>query len=226
MLARVLEDPNIDRPTAFPALPMMSFEMGKMTYDGDRKLPTLNKMAVVSPSNSSKFNYQYEPVPYNIEFEVAIAVKTTEDGTKIIEQILPFFTPDWTTTVNLIPEMEIVMDVPVILNDISCEDKYDGDFKDRRALVWTLKLTLKGYIFGPVKSSGIIKFANTTFYMPSTARARDGVGITEPAERVTVQPGLTIDGQPTSNIELTIPYRDIEATDDYGFITRIENIDE
>lgn len=225
MLARVLEDPDISRGSAAPAMPMISFEMGQMSYDGERKLNTLGRSTVKS-DEASMFRYQYNPVPYDIEFEVAIAAKNTEDGTKIIEQILPFFTPDWTTTVSLIPEMEVKMDIPIVLESVVCEDKYSDDFKERRAIIWTLKLKLHGYLYGPVKKTGIIKFANTTFYMPSVTDLKDAVGIAPGEERITVQPGLTANGEPTSNIALTIPYRDIEATDNFGYITQIENLDE
>jgi hypothetical protein len=170
----------------------------------------------------------------NFNFKVYIYAKHAEDGTKIIEQILPYFTPDWTTTVKLIPEMEIIMDIPVILNDIRYEDKYDSDFKERRAIVWTLDLTLKGYIYGPVKKSGIIKFVNTTFYIPNVpdGTLADSVGNTSPAERVTVQPGLLSNGSPVSwygaanSSTGTIPYAEIEANNDFGYITQIYNTDE
>jgi len=168
-------------------------------------------------------NYQYNPVPYNIEFKVSIYVKNTEDGTKIIEQILPFFTPDWTTTVKLIPEMEIVLDIPVILNDIKYEDKYDGDFKERRAIIWTLDLLLKGTLYGPVKKGGVIKFVEANFLIPANVDST-AVGNTPVSEYITIQPGLTANGTPTSNASLSIPYEEILATDDYGFITEITNV--
>lgn len=222
MLARVLEDPDISRQTAVPTLPMISFEMGQIRYDGTRKLNTVGKIAIKKDANT--FKYQYNPVPYNFEFKVYIYVKNTEDGTKIIEQILPFFTPDWTTTVKLIPEVEEVKDIPIILNDVKYEDTYDKDFKQRRAIIWTLDLTLKGYLYGPVKTSGVIKFINTTFYIPNgvpDGQLQNAVGNTSPSERITIQPGLTVNGTPTSNISLTIPYSEIEASDDYGFIDTI-----
>ena len=109
---------------------------------------------------------QYNPVPYNFDFNLYVYVKNAEDGTKIIEQILPFFTPDWTATVNLIPEMNIAMDIPIILNSISMEDTYDGSFEERRAIIWTLNFTVKSYIFPPVNTSaGIIRQANTSIYI-------------------------------------------------------------
>ena len=193
--------------------------MGQIRYDGTRKLNTVGKIAVKKDSNN--FKYQYNPVPYNFEFKVYIYVKNTEDGTKIIEQILPYFTPDWTTTVKLIPEVEEIKDIPVILNDVKYEDTYDKDFKERRAIIWTLDLTLKGYLYGPVKSAGIIKFINTTFYIPNgvpDGQLQNAVGNTSPSEKISIQPGLTVNGTPTSNISLTIPYQEIEVSDDYGFI--------
>jgi hypothetical protein len=227
MLARVIGDPTLSRQSAAPPLPLISFEIGEMKYDATRKLNTVGRSTVKS-TDKDKFNYQYNPVPYNINFKVYIYAKNADDGTKIIEQILPYFTPDWTTTVNLIPEMEIIMDIPILLNNIHYEDKYDGEYKDRRSIIWTLDFVLKGYLYGPVKSAGVIKFVETNFYIPSVADGKlpDAVGNTHVAERVTVQPGLTIDGKPTSNLELTIPYQEIESTDDYGFVNVIYNMEQ
>jgi hypothetical protein len=225
MLTRLIADPNIDRQQATITQPVMSFEMSNIQYDSARKLHTIGRSAVSDPDNKNKFKYQYNPVPYNIDFTLAIYVKNAEDGTKILEQILPYFTPDWTTTVNLIPEMNIKMDIPVILNSVSCEDTYEGEFTTRRSLIWTLTFTLKGYIYGPVRKSAVIKFASVPFYIPSVpdGELASAVGVTPVAEKVTVQPGLTANGQPTSNISNTIPYTEIEVTDDFGFITQIEN---
>jgi hypothetical protein len=224
MLARVIDDPNIDRQSATPTLPIISFEMGTLHYDGTRKLPTTNKSSVKKDSNT--FKYQYNPVPYNFNFKVYIYVKNAEDGTKIIEQILPYFTPDWTTTCKLIPEMEIDMDIPVILNDIRYEDKYDGAFEKRRAIIWSLDLTLKGYIYGPVKQAGIIKFVNTNFYVPN-GKLHTAVGNTNIIEKITVQPGMSPNNTPinwygkANNTLDTVPYIQIDSSDDFGFITNI-----
>ena len=233
MLARVIQDPAIDRPTATIPLPAISFEMGRMMYDGTRKLNTIHRI-VVKDTDTNKLKYQYNPVPYNIEFKVYVYAKNAEDGTKIIEQILPYFTPDWTTTVNLIPEMNVTMDIPITLNNISYTDSYDGDFKERRAIIWTLDLVLKGYLYGPVRKSGIIKFVNANFYIPSVEDGKIStvVGSTPIAEKVTVQPGLASNGSPINyfgqpNTSLgTIPYAEIEIDDDFGYITQIYNTDE
>jgi len=236
MLARVLQDPALDRNSATLSLPMISFEMGEIKYDGTRKLNTIGKSTVKSTvaGEQSKFKYQYNPVPYNITFKVFVYAKNVEDGTKIIEQILPYFTPDWTTTCNLIPEMEIAMDIPIILTNIDYSDKYDGQYKDRRMIIWSLDFLLKGYFYGPVKKSAIIKFININFFIPPVADGKlaDAVGNTDIAEKITIQPGLDANGNPINYYGSpftgtgTLPYSEIEADDDYGFITMIYNTEE
>jgi len=235
MLARLLQDPNIDRQSATITLPVISFEMGKMQYDGSRKLNTINRIAVKDTTNQSKLSYQYNPVPYNIDFKVYIYAKNTEDGTKIIEQILPYFTPDWTTTINIIPEMNINIDIPIILNNINYSDNYDGKYIDRRSIIWSLDLVLKGYIYGPVKKSNIIKFIKTNFYIPNVD---DGnltsttVANTPILERFTIQPGLNANAEPINyygqaNDTLgTLAYSVIESDDNYGHITFVYDTDE
>lgn len=217
MLTRVAQDPAIDRPTATYPLPMMSFEMTGFDYDGSRKLQTINRIATNNPDDKSKNKYQYMPVPYNIGFQLNILVKNAEDGNKIVEQILPYFTPDWTTTVHLIPEMNVTMDIPVVLNRVNLDDVYEGDFKERRSMVWTLDFTLKGYLYGPVKSAKVIKFANTEFFVVDDLASANSSNLV--ASFIQVQPGLTADGKPTSNSTLSIPVADIIATDDFGYVT-------
>jgi hypothetical protein len=229
MLARIMQDPKLDRDEATSTLPMLSFEMGQIAYDGDRKLNTIGKSSVRDQTDKNKFRYQYNPVPYNVGFKVYVYAKNVEDGTKIMEQILPFFTPDWNTTVNLIPEMEINMDIPIVLNSINYTDNYAGDYKDRRMIVWELDFTLKGYFYGPVKTGGIIKFITTNFFIPQTpvGRISDAIGKIDVAEKVTIQPGLDANGHPINyyggpNANTgTIPYNQIEVDDDFGFITMI-----
>ena len=160
-LARLEGDPTLTNQVAM-VLPRMSFEMTNFVYDAERKRNTLNK-TWVRGANDASASYQYAPVPYNINFRLSIMVKNAVDGTKIVEQILPYFTPAWTPTVNLIPELGSAgtYDIPIVLNDISCEDTYEGDFIQRRAIIWTLEFTLKGYVFGPTKTAGLINFVRT-----------------------------------------------------------------
>lgn len=219
MLARVGQDPNIDRQSATLTLPLMSFEMTDLRYDPDRKLSTVGRSSVKA-TDKNKLKYQYNPVPYNVGFRLYIYVKNAEDGTKIVEQILPYFTPDFTVTVNLIPEMETTMEIPVVMNSITQDDTYEGGFTERQAIIWTLDFTVKGYIYGPIKTGAIIKFSNTLFYTPSVpdGQLNSAIGNISPVSIIQEQPGFTYDSKPTSNASLSIPVRQIEATDDFGYV--------
>jgi hypothetical protein len=227
MLARITQDPNLDRQSATPTLPLMAFEMTSINYDSDRKLSTVKRVITSDSGNTNNMKYQYNPVPYNIGFTLHVMVKNAEDGTKIIEQILPYFTPDWTTSVYLIPEMDITMDIPIILNNISQDDAYEGDFKERKSLTWTLNFVLKGYIFGPVKTGKIIKFANSVFYAPkgvTEGQLANYVGNTSPVAFLQTQPGLTSEGKPTSDPLSSIDPNLITATSDFGYISNNTNV--
>ncbi len=224
-LARLEANPGLSNKVGV-VLPRISFEMTSFQYDSERKLNTLNRYYKQPTNNGTddRIAYQYMPVPYNITFQMSIMVKNAEDGTRIIEQILPFFTPEWTASVNLIPDVDAVMDIPIILNDVNVSDTYEGRFEERRTIIWDLTFTMKAYIFGPTKKSGLIKFAQANMRLtdsPTTANAFT----TANTVVVTAKPGLTAQGEPTSNAALSIDYLEIKSTDDYGFINDfIENI--
>jgi hypothetical protein len=216
VLARLIGDPGIDRPDAI-SLPRMSFEMTSFQYDGDRRLNSVQSNSRVDP-NTKDYKHQYLPVPYDWHFTLWVYAKDIEDCNKIMEQILVFFQPEFPIKIDLIPEMGVSINVPVILNSTTSEDSYSGDFKERRAIIWTLDFTMKGYLYGPIMVDKIIKFANVNFYAPTVADLQTAVGNSVVIDRVTSQPGLTANGQPTTHIAETIPYRDIVATDDFGYI--------
>lgn len=217
MLARLDADPNLQRPAI--VLPRMGFELTDLNYAPTRKLNTIIKHVSIDPNDDNKVKYSYNPVPYDFNFILSIAVKNADDGTKILEQILPFFTPEWTPSVDLIPELGIKHDIPVVLNAVSSEDSYEGDFETRRALIWTLSFTMKGYVYGPVRSSSVIKIANTNFYDATTySDIDDAVGNAEVASSIDIAPGLLANGSPTSNASLSVSTNLINANDNYGYI--------
>lgn len=224
-LTRLQQDPNLDKQAA-TILPRMAFEMIDIYPDRSRKLPSTNKMARKYTGEPDKLKYQYTAVPYDIKFALYIYVKNTEDGTRIIEQILPFFTPDWTASVELIPDMTEVRDIPFILENIGMQDLYDGDFKSRRVLIWTLNFTCHTYMYGPIKDKPIIKFANTTVLIPpgnNTANAAyANTNYTDIIETITMQPGLLANGSPTTNVAASVDWHLINIDDDFGFASTKE----
>ena len=168
-------------------------------------------------SDANLRNELYTPAPYDIEFDLNIMTKYNEDGTKILEQIVPFFKPDVTVSARLIDKMDLYYDIPIVLNSVSMEDAYEGDFLQRRALIWTLSFTLKGYFFGPVSDRKVIKFVQTNLYDQLTDTVPDSI--------LSVRPGLTAQRVGTTDIEETIPYEDISIDDDWKFIVQsVENV--
>jgi len=166
-----MADTTVSRKVTATRTPRMGFALTSVDYDPIRKLNTVGKnwAANSSLSTTTTLLSQFNPVPYNFAFDLFILVKNAEDGTQILEQILPYFTPEFTVTVNTIPDMGIKADIPVVLNSSSVADEYEGDLATRRTITWTLSFTLKGYIYPDIKSSSIIKTVEVNFRIPATA---------------------------------------------------------
>lgn len=159
-VSRLEGDPSLDKKVQV-TLPIMSFEMTDMSYDASRKLNTNQKITHPSRSQGSALAV-YNPVPFNFDFELYAYVRNIEDGAQLMEKILPYFTPDYTVSVNLVPEMGIVKQLPLILNDVSHEIDYEGDYNSKvRTVIWTLRFTVKGYLYGPVSEPKIIRSSIT-----------------------------------------------------------------
>jgi hypothetical protein len=226
-LVRAEGDPEITRPLAIQ-LPRMSFAMTGFNYDPNRKINKLQRLVVRNPDNPTSSTYQYAPVPYNIEFELYIMVKNAADGTAIIEQIIPYFSPSWTASVNINPDLNQALDMPIFLNDVSSIDTYEGNFMDRRHLVWTLKFTMQGWLFGPTITGGkIINQIDLNYYVPDIGMTiSDSINDDALADvQMRITPGLSSNTavdwfgdanaawHPSSNSANTI-----SSTDPYGYI--------
>ena len=150
-LARITQQAELDQPVQ-TTLPRMSFEMTGITYDATRKTKPTQKFKTTD--RGEKLKQVYLPVPYNVDFELSIMAKLNEDALQIVEQILPYFQPAYTTTVDLIEEIGEKRDIPIVLNSIEFTDDYEGDFAGRRILLYTLRFTAKTYLFGPLDETG------------------------------------------------------------------------
>jgi len=182
-------------------LPRMGFEISSIAYDPTRKLTRIQKFKQVKSNKDGKIlDFNYTPVPYNISYNLYSFTASAEAGLQIIEQILPFFQPDFTVTINAIPDLNIKRDIPIILNSVNYEDTYSGDFQTRRAVIYTLNFTAKTYLFGPSTSQKVIKTVQTDQYSDTDRvnKARES--------RIIVVPSPTT----------------ADADDDFGFTTTID----
>ncbi len=211
-LARLEQQADLNQKVAI-TVPRLSFEMTGIEYDGSRKLaPTT---LTLKSDTKDAVKKQFTPVPYNIGFELNIISKTNDEALEITEQIVPIFQPSYNMTIKLVDGMSEYRDVPIILNNISYSDDYEGSFDDKKITLITMQFTVKSYIFGPVGTAGPIKKAKADIYttMPSTAATRqveyqvtpkaltdkDKDGTTELAGAITAR-NLTIEVQDYSNI--------------------------
>ena len=182
-------------------LPRMGFEISSISYDPTRKLTRIQKFKQVKSAADGKvLDFNYTPVPYNISYNLYSFTASAEAGLQIIEQILPFFQPDFTVTINAIPSLNIKRDIPIILNSVNYEDTYSGDFTTRRAVIYTLNFTAKTYLFGPSTSQKVIKTVQTDQYSDTDRvnKARES--------RIIIVPSPTT----------------ADADDDFGFTTTID----
>ena len=196
-LVRLDQQASLDDRQFAITLPRMGFEISGIEYDGSRKLTKVQKFKSVKTGSNNVMNFNYMPVPYNISYNLYCFTATAEGGLQIVEQILPYFQPDYTVTINVIPEMGIKRDVPIILNNISYEDSYSGDFESRRAVIYTLNFTAKTYLYVPASTQKVIRETQADLHTKLPASTRE--------ERIIVVPN------PTS----------ADADDDFGFTTTI-----
>ena len=200
-IARLDQQPDLveDRRVAV-TLPRMGFEISGISYDPSRKL---NRMGTIKKVRSTAtdgkiMNKQFNPVPYNISMNLYSFTSSAEGGLQIIEQILPFFQPDYTVTIKAIPSLNIVRDVPIILNNVNYEDTYSGDFTTRRAVVYTLGFTAKTYLYGPISQQRVIKETQADMYTDTDQSSKR-------------EQRIVVTTDPTN----------ADADDDFGFTTTI-----
>ncbi len=202
-LVRLDQQPSLENREFAITLPRMGFEISGINYDASRKLTRVQKFKQVKTSAEGKImDFNYMPVPYNISFNLYSFTATAEGGLQIIEQILPFFQPDYTVTINAIPNLNIKRDVPIVLNSVQYEDSYTESFTRRRAVIYTLGFTAKTYLFGPASTQKVIKETQADLHTDLPQSTRE--------ERVIVVPN------PTS----------ADADDDFGFTTTIQTFND
>lgn len=213
ILVRAQQDPTGARVTEI-RLPIMSFEITGYQYNVNRKRHRRN-VSAITPQSVAHSDITGQ-VPWDINFDLNIYVNTQEDGLKIIEQIIPYFDSDWTVRAQILDDFpDKVIDVPVIFNGFDSVDAYEDDFIKRRMIIYTLHFTMQAMFFGPSRTSKLIKIAFADIYTKDEMLVSDS--------GITVQPGLTANGLPTTDITETIPYLNIDEDDDWGVIVTIRD---
>lgn len=223
-LARLRQDPDIS-PSVSTTLPRLSFEVTGFNYDPARQMNKQNRITSIGSGNNS-LRSGFAPSPYNIDVSLYGMFANNEDAVQVVEQILPYFRPEWTNSVKIVPSLGIYVDVPTVLQGMTMEDTYEADFQTRRAIIYTFNFTVKGYIYGPVTNKGVITRTKVDFHIPSANTATGNVIVNTSdfeVERVTLTPGLLANGSPTANSSASVNRSAISANSTYGFAFDTDN---
>ena len=209
-LARLEQSPNLNKSVQI-TLPRMSFEFIGMQYDPTRKVTTTQTF--LSPQSSSKSTSKktYMPVPYNMNFEVSIMTKLNDDALQIVEQILPYFQPSYSLSVDLVSTIGEKRDIPVILENITMDDQYEGDFSTRRVLLYTLRFSAKTYLFGPVSSTStdLIKTVRVGYIAADDSSKDSRTGSRDLTYKVTPRATKNYDDVIATNLTNDISIEDV-----------------
>jgi len=207
-LARIQQQPELNKATQID-LPRMSFEISSINYDPSRKSGITQTFKA---KDGEKMKKVFMPVPYNLGFELNILTKLQDDGLQILEQILPFFQPGFTLSVDLVKSIGEKRDIPMVLQSITQQDDYEGDFATRRALIYTLQFTAKTFMFGPIADTpeGLIRKVQLDYYSDTNQQTAKRV------QRYSVAAKAKKDYNEDNVIDATDdPF--IEPGDDFGF---------
>ena len=208
-LARITQQADLNKPIQI-TMPRMSFEMTSIDYDPSRKSSLVQTFKTCD--DGSKVKKVFMPVPYNIGFELNILSKLNDDSLQILEQILPYFQPHFNLTIDLVESIGEKRDIPIILESVSFQDDYEGNFDTRRALIHTLRFTAKTYLFGHIadSSDGLIRKVQVDMYSSTDRKTA------KREMRYTVTPTSKVDRNDDGVID-NADHLLLEPGDDFGF---------
>jgi hypothetical protein len=143
-------------------LPRIGFNIQTLNYDSERKRTTISKRYFQNPE-SDKIDFEYAEVPFSVDFELNITARTMDDALQILEQVLAYFSPDFTVTVNF-SERHKRVDIPITLTGVANEVDFEGDTSTQRSIIFTLTFEAKTFVYGPMKTGKIITKVDSTIY--------------------------------------------------------------
>lgn len=226
---RLMQDPTLENKPAVK-LPHLAFEITNYSYDPERKLSSKRKVSGTPPDQQDTYKFFYTPVPYNVDFSLYLMTKTQEEGLQIVEQILPFFTPDYTITIKLSDIDEYKQDIPISLISVSNEDNYDGEFEKRRTIIWTLQFRMKGYVLGPERNSGKILNTRIKTYVGDEVISQPSTPVVTQGTLPTTNTFEIIEGVEGSIFDLTTKTNqgkslvlDVPRGTDFSFVVEVAN---
>ena len=197
-LDRIRENPDLDNDTKVAIkLPRMAFEIVSIVYDAQRQLQKTNNFQQAG-TNSNLRNKFYSFVPYSITFQLSVYAKNQDDALQVVEQILPFFNPQYSLTIKPFADFPAIReDVPITLTSIDFQDDYEGTLEQRRTIIYTMTFDMKVNFYGPIKEQGIVRTSINNIYNQEAGLLGEDIQIEQ--------------------IIVTTDPADVSADSDYGF---------
>ena len=199
-LQRLDEQKDLQGDKIAMKLPRMSFEITTIVYDAATKLNRNNVVSSIDVNDTGKRDEVRTFAPYRMNFQLSIMAKNQDDALQAIEQILPYFQPEYTVTVKEIDSSNVTTDIPFVLTNVTMEDTYEGDFTTRRAIIYTLDFEARVRFYGPISRRSIIRYTDVNF-------------ITNDDEKVDVNIHQTLGSIENTPSDYTV----IETITDFGF---------
>lgn len=209
-VAILQKNPNLGRTQV--ELPMMSFAITNISRSTNRQTNVINKN--VMTDNGKTMKTSFSEIPYDLEIELSIYAKSYDDSAQIVEQILPYFAPDFNANLKFLPELNLNKDIKTSLNSVNPMIEYEGDVNTTRVITWTLSFTMEIFFIGPVSRQGIIRKVDVDIHNTIDRSSDDHSGT-----NIQITAGMTADGKPTNKKEESIPYMNIDPDDPYGFVS-------
>lgn len=208
-IERIREAPDLEpgRATYAITLPRIGFEITDISYDPSRKLQITQPVRSLDTTNNG-IRYSYVSTPYNLGIGLSVFAKNQEDGLQIVEQILPYFNPDFSVTINEIPQLGVTSDLQIILNNVSYQDDWEGSFDRRLSVVWDLNFTMKINFWGYVQDANVIKKTIQNIYTDETLVEGSAPSNTQVGTRITTEVSPS-DALPTDNYQYITDFDEI-----------------
>lgn len=203
-LARTEKEPDFNQGSTIE-LPRLAFQIVSFNYDGSKKLNTMHRNRRAIDGNGNQVDRQFNPVAYKLGIELYVLSKFIDDGNQIVEQILPWFTPDYTVTTKAIPALQLIDDVPVTLQSVNMTDNYEEDWLNRRDITWTLNFEVKVNFYGPIKPEDVITKAQVDFLVPPAGKSVHDESVRDATPRLS---RYTLEPLPGSTFEENFGYTD------------------
>lgn len=177
-ILRQFSDRNEETTSIQGYFPKMGYEISDIAPIRETQVAS-NQYVYETSSDGTTKRYLYSS-KYRLTFQLTIVTKNQTDMYKILEQILPYFSPSISVSLKPSRHLDVVNDMVFTLDDISKDDELEGQMENLNLQLVTRYLTFTTDIpyYGPIETAnGIIKTANVRFIDGNSGKGLSQINI-------------------------------------------------